>query len=208
MHKNRPAYIKKIDIGRALIYLGIMETKDNIPNLSDNPEASHPFERAGLGAPPYRFLGAEHVTYQAVKGDPNCPVQPGGSCDFCGLGIYDQYHFRSSNGKTFKVGCDCALKALKTAKDFPSQKLVDRERRKLERNKRHAREELKIEALLAQWNQPEVQAWAKSTPSPNPWRAKEGDTYFDYVEYAVSVSGNSGKLRNLLAALNEYKEKK
>ena len=47
----------------------------------------HPWERAGLGPAPYAYLGSYVKTYQSIPGCPDCPIQPGSSCDYCGQGI-------------------------------------------------------------------------------------------------------------------------
>lgn len=67
--------------------------------------ATHPFEAAGLGSAPFRFLG---MTQNIVRcGD---HFQPGGTCDFCGTGIRYECRIGSSDGRTFVVGTDCVLK--------------------------------------------------------------------------------------------------
>lgn len=64
----------------------------------------HPFEKAGLGTAPFRCVGVYKNVYCAGVG---APVQPGGSCDFCGTGIMYEYQIKSADGRRFKVGCDC-----------------------------------------------------------------------------------------------------
>ena len=71
----------------------------------------HPWQRAGLGIAPFRYVGYELSVYQAVPGDPNCPLQPGTSCDYCGQGIMHVCRIEDADGKRFKVGCDCVKKA-------------------------------------------------------------------------------------------------
>lgn len=67
----------------------------------------HRFEAAGLGKAPFRFVGFQVVKFQAC---PGAPIQPGTSCDYCGTGIMNVFRCESSDGKTFKVGCDCIAK--------------------------------------------------------------------------------------------------
>jgi hypothetical protein len=73
---------------------------------SDNPEAigQHCFERAGLGRAPFRVTGFTTMKYCAA---PGAPILPGGTCDYCGTAIMYACEITSSDGKTFKVGCDC-----------------------------------------------------------------------------------------------------
>ena len=88
-------------------------------------EKIHVFERYGLGVAPFRFVGMSRCVYQAIPGDPNCPIQPGTSCDFCGLGISNVCAIEDANGKRFKVGCDCVRK---TGDAGLQRKLTDAER--------------------------------------------------------------------------------
>lgn len=67
----------------------------------------HAFEKAGLGKAPYRAIGFSEAKFQACHG---APIQCGASCDYCGTGIMNVYHVESSDGKTFKVGCECVTK--------------------------------------------------------------------------------------------------
>lgn len=70
-------------------------------------KAVHPFEKAGLGKAPFRFIGMEHRTHRAC---PGAPLQPGGSCDYCGTGISYFCWIDDAQGKRFKVGSDCVRK--------------------------------------------------------------------------------------------------
>lgn len=67
----------------------------------------HPFERTGLGKPPFRVVGFSVQKYQACHG---APIQPGSSCDYCGTGIMNVFHIKGADGATFKVGIDCVQK--------------------------------------------------------------------------------------------------
>lgn len=67
----------------------------------------HPFEAAGLGRYPYRFLGVYSKVYSPVPGY----SQPGGCCQYCSRGIKYVAQFRSADGKTFETGLDCAMRA-------------------------------------------------------------------------------------------------
>lgn len=113
--------------------------------------AEHPWERAGLGQAPYKFIGASREVYQAVPGDPNCPVQPAGSCDFCGQAIWDQCHFESADGKRFKVGCDCAGRANEGGKKLSQwQREHDRKVREARKAKKVAESTAAHAELLAE----------------------------------------------------------
>lgn len=67
----------------------------------------HPFERAGLGVAPFRFVGWHESKFQA---HPGAPVRAGSSCDYCPQAIMIVCVIEDANGKRFKVGCDCARK--------------------------------------------------------------------------------------------------
>lgn len=70
----------------------------------------HRFEIAGLGKAPFRCIGFYVSKFQAIPGDPNCPIQPGSSCDYCSNAIMNVYQIRGADGREFKVGCDCVAK--------------------------------------------------------------------------------------------------
>jgi hypothetical protein len=70
-------------------------------------ERIHPFQAAGLGVAPFRFVGHYESTFQAAPGQ---PVRAGASCDYCGTAIRDCFKIRSADGREFKVGCDCVEK--------------------------------------------------------------------------------------------------
>ena len=44
---------------------------------STNAASIHPFEKRGLGRAPFRCVGFYESKYQAIPGDPSCPIQPG-----------------------------------------------------------------------------------------------------------------------------------
>lgn len=66
----------------------------------------HAFELAGLGRAPFRFM---RVTINKVS-YPDGTSKPGGSCDYCGTAILNEFWIRSQDGKESKVGCDCIAK--------------------------------------------------------------------------------------------------
>lgn len=102
-------------------------------------ENLHRFERAGMGKAPFRVTGYGRHVFQAIPGDPSCPLQPGTSCDYCGTGCMDVANIVSADGKRWKIGLDCAAKvgdaglvtAIKRSPEY----------RALQRQKRHAKDE-------------------------------------------------------------------
>lgn len=155
------------------------------------------FEAAGLGKAPYKFLGARTVTYQACQG---APVQPGGSCDWCATGIYDQYRFRSSDGREFKLGCDCFHKAMAAslaanALGTDGAKLlaqVKTAERKLAREKAAAKRAA-TKATLADMLQDEtVRTFLQNAEHP---RGFSGLTALDWAQWFAANAGGTGQAK-------------
>lgn len=151
----------------------------------------HVFEAAGLGAPPYRFTGLNTNVYQAC---PGAPIQPGGSCDYCGTALMNEFHFVSKEGKTFKVGCDCIRKTGdKGLRKVIS--MVEKTKRDLKAaEKRKAEYEQKqriIETLKVALMDTQVVESLQSLPHPMIPRY----TLYDYVTFLMERGGISGVLK-------------
>lgn len=115
-------------------------------NASEVGSTVHCFERAGLGKAPFAFQGSHERTYQAC---PGAPIQPAGTCAYCGQGIRYCFIIRSSDGKLFEVGSDCVEKT----DDAGLRRLVDAKVRALKREATHKRQDEQIEEgkrLIAQ----------------------------------------------------------
>lgn len=84
--------------------------------MTNTTDSIHPFEQRGLGLAPFRFLGMirQDIAYgEAVIGGRDgflVTTKPGGTCDYCGAYIRHMYEVGSADGRTFKVGSDCAGK--------------------------------------------------------------------------------------------------
>src|SRR5579862_3473490 len=146
------------------------------------PVRLHPFERAGLGKAPFRFIGmAEHV-YQAC---PGAPIQPGTSCDYCSNGIRYAFNVRSADGKRFKVGCDC----IRRVEAAGSKILTDAERalNKALREKRHAAVDERVAAVRALLAADPT--LLTDRPHPTDWRAAKGETLRDSIEWLLRHAG-------------------
>ena len=152
-------------------------------------DAMHPFEAAGLGKAPFRFIGYEESVFQAIPGDPNCPVQAGSSCDCCPASIRHVYWIRSSDGRKFKVGCDCVRKT----GDVKLVKAAEAKARAVKARADKARKAAKISAAEA--NLGAAADVLKARPHPNKFQASKGATMYDYVAWLLQNAGNSGKLR-------------
>lgn len=145
----------------------------------------HKFEAAGLGKAPFRFVSCEEKTYQAC---PGAPVQPGGSCDYCGTGIRFLFWCKSADGKRFKVGCDCIRKVSDGA---VTKLLKDAERaeRKLKKDAKRAKLADRLTAVRAKLDaNPTL-----FTDRPHP--AIVGKTGRDYIEWMLRNAGDAGRAR-------------
>jgi len=150
---------------------------------------THKFERAGLGKYPYRVVGNYESKYQSIPGDPNCPIQPGSSCDYCGTGIINVFVIRSADGKEFKVGCDCVAKAGDAGLKRQVKQIVNAETTR----RRHARDDSRIEAGMKLLES--CRSALEKTPHPNRWQSSRGLTMADWCDWMMANSGRAGKLR-------------
>jgi hypothetical protein len=163
----------------------------------------HPFERAGLGTAPFRFIGMDvkRGPIQLADGsEVGSPGQPMGTCDYCGTGIADCYSVQSADGKRFIVGCDCVCKLARTSneKRDPIIAAINREARKVKTARRHERESQRITEGKAWFEQHREQFTAM--PHPVAWRAEQGETYADMFDWFMMNAGNAGKLRAIAEA--------
>jgi len=162
----------------------------------------HPFEQAGLGIAPFKLVGTFVSKYQAIPGDPNCPIQPGSSCDYCAQGIMLVCVIRGADGRDFKVGYDCAAKTTRDAATTADQKLaaaIDGARRKLNRKKAHVRAADKAAELAMLLDSEFARVRLASLPHPNKWRASEGDTLLQWAMWMLNKAGAAGQARALKA---------
>ncbi len=169
-------------------------------------EARHPFEVAGLGKAPFRYLGIEtqDLRYgsrilnreEYVRTGIAIETKPGGSCALCGTYIVEMHRFRDAGGKAFHVGSDCVEKHL--ADRAGSRKLVAAVRqagRDRATAIRRVREDDKIAAGTTMLAREDVRAALAAQPSAVAWRATNGDTRLDEIEFRLQHSGRAGKLR-------------
>lgn len=150
----------------------------------------HKFEIAGLGKAPFKVLGFSVEKYQA---GPGAPIQPGGSCDFCGTAIMNTFWIQGSgqDDRRFKVGCDCVAKT----GDDGLKKVTDATIRKHQRKLRHAREAARIDAARYALETETVCNALAAQPHPLAWRAAKGDTLLDWANWMMENSGNAGCLK-------------
>lgn len=75
--------------------------------IGEPAKAVHAFERAGLGKAPFVCVGRS-VELFTIPG--TGIIKSGTSCDYCGTAIANTFWILSSDGRKFKVGCDCVRK--------------------------------------------------------------------------------------------------
>lgn len=78
---------------------------------------SHRWELAGLGRAPFTCFGMTEQRHDMGGGH----SKAGGTCDYCGQGILYVFHIRSSDGRKFKVGCDCVAHTHDAAETIVTQ---------------------------------------------------------------------------------------
>jgi hypothetical protein len=152
--------------------------------MANDGKTIHPFEKAGFGKAPFRYVGMSVEKYQACHG---APIQPGTSCDYCSQGIMNVCHIVSSDGFRFKVGCDCVRKVSHKGERL----LTDFERayRKSQNEARHASQDAKINAALARM--PGNRHLFEALPHPSIDRL----TLADWVDWMLDHSGRAGKVK-------------
>jgi hypothetical protein len=151
----------------------------------------HKFELAGLGMAPFRFTGQmEEKTYCAC---PGAPVQPAGTCDYCGTAIRYQYTVVSADGKRFKVGCDCIRKtddAGLIQQISKAERELRNRKNAVARTKRAEKKAFRIEAAKSLF--PLVQDQLSTQPHPNSHFAQAGKTLADYVVWCLNNGVEAG----------------
>jgi len=145
----------------------------------------HIFERAGLGKAPFRLMATNVNKYQAC---PGAPIQPGGTCDYCGSSIMYEFFIRSQDGKTFKVGSDCVCKT----EDAGLRRVVNAKVREMKIKATHERQDARIAAAHALL--PSVEAKLRALPHPQDWRAAAGESKFSQIAWYLANAGRKGQL--------------
>lgn len=152
----------------------------------------HPFEKRGLGLAPFRCVGSYESKFQAIPGDPSCPIQPGSVCDYCGNGIMNVFVIKSSDGKKFKVGCDCvaqtAQACAKTELERDARKVVVAVN-KIKTAAANARKDVIIAAAIAK-----LDANGSRLDRLIEVAGKQRNA-FDYLRWLFANGGRTGKLK-------------
>lgn len=149
---------------------------------------THKFEAAGLGRAPFRFEGTTEKVF--VNGDGT--TRAGGSCDYCGTSIRTEFWLKSSDGRNFKVGCDCIAKAGDTGVLRAYKSSPEYRRKMAEKRADKARSvTLQLQALMAE----KANEWA-TQPHPAGFVDRQTGkplTRLDYVRWMFDHCGAAGR---------------
>ena len=163
-------------------------------------DTMHPFEKAGLGLAPFRFVDF-YVKRGPIKIENRdgtttqvgAPGQPMGTCQYCYQGIANICVIESADGRRSEVGCDC----VKKVGDKGLGREVGRVKREHERKRRQVRNDAKlvkvnaeIDAALSSESARKV---LSAKPHPFPALASKGMTRLDWVEYMRKNAGLRGR---------------
>jgi len=173
---------------------------NNTAETETHEAAIHNFERAGLGKAPFRYLGHSREIYQAIPGAPDCPIQPGACCDYCGTAIMEVFHIADRTGRRFKVGSECVRHTGNAGIVRKVKAEVSRQRK----IKNDARVDSQIAAAKAAW--PFVVNALAQEPHSNAYRASRGDTLADYSSWIFDNAGRTGKAKAARAIFKTLKE--
>jgi hypothetical protein len=164
----------------------------------------HPWERAGLGKAPYRWLGVRHLVgpIRIAQADGTtleigAPGQPMGSCAYCAQGIAECHSIKSADGKVFMVGCDCVRRVSEPGDAvLKAAEAAAKKRRNAAARARNAvkadASKARLAALLADES---VRATLAGLPSEQPWKARDGGTRLDDVEFLARACGHTGRVK-------------
>jgi hypothetical protein len=157
----------------------------------------HPFEKAGLGKAPFRYVGidAQDLMYgQAIlnraeyeKTGIAVTTKPGGSCAYCGNYIVNMYNVLSSDGRKFHVGSECVNKT-------NDAKLIDgaRKDKNAMLTKRRQTKAKTSKADAQSWyDSPAIVAWLVSQAHPSAFYAGQGKTLRDYYDFILRACGDA-----------------
>ncbi len=137
---------------------------------------SHRWELAGLGIAPFVYMGMHEEVFRMPDGS----SKAGGSCDYCGQGIRYVFRVQSSDGRKFKVGCDCIAHC-----HDPAEKIVVQAKRALKAFKRDAAAIIRAAKRKADAEARKAAGEAKAVEN----RAKlASDPLYQRIKAAVGVS--------------------
>jgi hypothetical protein len=173
-----------------------------------NDTAVHPFERAGLGRAPFRYVGmvAQDICYgQAILNREEyqrtgilMTTKPGGTCAYCGQYIVQMFNVRSADGRTFHVGCDCIRKV-----DEKLAKAIKADVARAAKAKRVAADKRRTASAATALADEAVRAQLAAMPHPTASFAARGETLLAWCDWTMKYAGAAGraKVAKVIAAL-------
>lgn len=130
-------------------------------------EKIHVFELADLGKAPFKCIGLYSIPSPTLaEANPDAynnalrDMPQGfrcGTCSYCGQPIMNNYLIKSSDGKTFSVGCECVMKTydngmINKVKAIKSKLAREaREKKRMEQRKAEEAEQRKRNGGLTDW---------------------------------------------------------
>lgn len=159
----------------------------------------HPFEKAGLGKAPFKFLSMEDkgpthdngMRYAGQTKDGfDMYVGAGGSCAYCGTYICLHFNVESADGKKFHVGSDCIEKI--NQEDPMLAKQVSIELRKYKSKQRLELQDKKIKEV-EQIIEENKDVLIKLPHPKMQWRTDK--TMLDYCNWIMVYGGKAGKIK-------------
>jgi len=176
----------------------VMETNHS---NTENGMSIHPFEKAGLGVAPFRFVKYDRagvddldndgqlIIRDANGNDTGARTKPGGTCCYCGQYIVAKVHVKDANGAVFHVGTQCAEKTTRAMGETKRADKLTKAFKANERAARKAREVARIEAAKSAG--PDVRDRLDAEPHPT----REGLTLRDWVGFMFANAGHTGQLK-------------
>ncbi len=163
----------------------------------------HPFQRAGLGLAPFRYVGMreQDLLYGEVilnraefeQTGIAMTTKPGGTCAYCGTYIVNMFNVKSADGKVFHVGSDCILKTY--GKDHPIARKVTKAVAARTKARIAARKDAQIAQAAEMLTRENVRAVLGNLPHPTPCLARKGETLLGWAEYVMKVANLNGRVK-------------
>ena len=151
----------------------------------------HPFEKEGLGKPPFKVTGME-VKVGPIRNldgsETGAPGQHMGCCQYCGTGIKYCYWILSADGNRFYTGSECVRKAADEGKAYA----LKRELNRLLTAEKNEKADQRIEAAQ--------NAIAEDQELRDSLKAVEVNGHFKQsqlaqIEWYMKNAGRAGKLK-------------
>jgi hypothetical protein len=155
--------------------------------------AVHPFELAGLGKAPFRYVGMEEKVHNNGDGT----TKAGSCCDYCCASIRYVFWVVSADGRRFKTGCDCIHKV----NDARLIKVIAKDEAKLAKAKRDAKRAKDVARVAAaKARLPQVADALAARPHPRGFVNRETGAPMTLLDWATWMLDNAGVTGGLTVA--------